>query len=103
MAIQTCALKHKADFPRGILVRHDRRFGIVPSGCVSVMMRPVLKRLSSRKLEQVPLAVPACDKGPEDGPELVNVLSMFRHLRSTIRMDLHSQCAHHRLQSRTPR
>ena len=63
------------------------------------MMRPVLKRLSGRELEQVPLAVPACDKGPEDGPELVNVLSMFRHLRSTIRMDLHSQCAHHRLQA----
>ena len=63
------------------------------------MMRPVLKRLSGRKLEQVPLAVPACDNGPEDGPELVNVRSMFPHLRSPIRIDSHSQCAHHRLQA----
>ena len=88
-----------ADCPPCVLVRHDHQLRKVPAGCIPVMMRPVPKRLSGRKLEQVPLAVPTGNERPENRPEILNVLPMFRLFRPPNRIDLHSQCAHHRLQA----
>ena len=73
--------------------------GEMPSGCIPVMMRPVPKGLFGRKLEQVPLSVPTGDECPKDRPEILYVLPMFRRFRSPVRIDLHSQSAHHRLQA----
>ena len=58
------------------------------------MLGPVLKGLCGRKLKQVPLTVAARDKCPKDGPEVLNVLSIFAHIRSPSRIDRHPQSLH---------
>ena len=60
------------------------------------MVRPVVKRLSERKLAQVRLAAMALGECPEDGPELLHVLSMF-FLWDPIWINSHSKCSHYRL------